>query len=254
MVVFMKTIETVFKEFLDEQRQRLKPRTYRDYEDVVNLFVQYLNSNAYLRLGKEDAERFDVLYNKEGKEYCEIFGPEYIGDSEVEEFLSYYMIRKVSAGVDFMKASVRVTNKLVKWLHANGYMDDEDYEETEENVRELKSDVPEAKELAFLLTEYIESHPVKKYTEELSGYFRIDKIEPGKLWISEDLLLGQAVGPVIVSEEISSKAKVGWTVYLSVGKTGKTWKTSDCRLCLSQVCGRALNFLKSTGYLRIKTR
>jgi len=77
---------------------------------------------------------------------------------------------------------------------------------------------------SLLLIEYIGSHPVKKYTEELSGDFRIDEIEPGKLWLSEDFILGQAVGPVIVSEEISSKVKVGWTVYLIVGKTGKTWK------------------------------
>lgn len=43
-VVFMKTINAVFKEFLDEQRQRLKPRTYEDYEEVINVFVEYLNS------------------------------------------------------------------------------------------------------------------------------------------------------------------------------------------------------------------
>ncbi|WP_440955118.1 hypothetical protein ACSAZK_16545 [Methanosarcina sp. Mfa9] len=36
--------------------------------------------------------------------------------------------------------------------------------------------------------------------------------------------MGQTINPVIVSREISSKAKVGWTVYLAVGKTGKTWK------------------------------
>jgi hypothetical protein len=107
--------------------------------------------------------------------------------------------------------------------HANGYMDTEEYEEAEKNVRELKSDLPGAKN-SLLLIEYIGSHPVKKYTEELSGEFQIDEIEPGKLWLSEYFILGQAVGPVIVSEEISSKAKVGWTVYLIVGKTGKTLK------------------------------
>ena len=223
----MKTIEEVFKDFLNEQRPLLNQETsedYEDYEEVVNLFVQFLNSYAYLNLCEEDAELFDSLYNKEDKEYCEIFGPEYIGDSEVEEFLSNYMIRKVFADVDFLKASVQVISKLVKWLHANGYMDAEDYEEAEKNIRELKSDLPGAKELALLFFEYIESHPIKKYTEELSGEFQIDEIEPGKLWLSEDFILGQAVGPVIVSEEISSKAKVGWTVYLIVGKTGKTWK------------------------------
>lgn len=223
-VIFMKTIEAVFKEFLDEQRQRLKPGTYGDYEEVVNLFVQYLNSYAYLQLGKEDSERFDALYKEEVKEYCDIFGPEYIEYSDIEEFLSYYLIRNVFSGMDILKTSVRVIHKLAKWLHVKGYMKEEEYEEFKENIQELKSDVPGAKELALLLFEYVEFHPVKKYTEELSGYFHIDEIEPGKIWLSEDLILGQAVGPVIVSEEISSKAKVGWTVYLTVGKTGKTWK------------------------------
>jgi hypothetical protein len=227
MVVFMKTIETVLKEFLDEQRQLLNPdksEDYEDYEEVVNLFVQFLNSYAYLNLSEEDAELFDELYNNEDKEYCEIFGPEYIGDSEVEEFLSNYMVREVLADVNFLKITVQVTCKLVRWLHANGYMDEEDYEEAEIIVRELKSDLPEAKELFLLLMEYIESHPVQNYTEELSGEFQIDEIEPGKLWLSENLILGQAVGPVLVSEEISSKAKVGWTIYLVVGETGETWK------------------------------
>lgn len=60
--------------------------------------------------------------------------------------------------------------------------------------------------------------------DRLSGYFKIEKIEPGKLWLFEYYTLGQTVGPVIVSQEISSKEKVGWTVYLSVGKTGATWQ------------------------------
>ena len=60
--------------------------------------------------------------------------------------------------------------------------------------------------------------------DRLSGYFEIEKIEPGKLWLFEYYTLGQTIGPVIVSREISSKAKVGWTVYLAVGKTGETWQ------------------------------
>jgi hypothetical protein len=223
----MKTLGTVLKEFLDEQRQLLnqeKSENYEDYEEVVNLFVQFLNSYAYLNLSEEDAELFDKLYNNEDKEYCEIFGPEYIGDTDVEEFLGNYMIKEVLADIDFLIINVQITCKLLKWLHSNNYMDDEDYEEAEKIVRELKSDLPGAKEFSLLLNEYIKSHPVKKYTEEISSEFQIDEIEPGKLWLSEDLLLGQVVGPVIVSEEVSSKAKVGWTVYLIVGKTGETWK------------------------------
>lgn len=105
-VIFMKTIEEVLKDFLNEQCPLLNQETSEDsedsedYEEVVNLFVQFLNSYAYLNLCEEDTELFDARYNKEDKEYCEIFGPEYIGDSEVEEFLSNYMIREVFADVD----------------------------------------------------------------------------------------------------------------------------------------------------------
>jgi hypothetical protein len=90
----------------------------------------------------------------------------------VEEFLIYYMIRKVFAGTDLLKNSVLVTNKLVKWLHANEYMDDKEYEEIEENVRNLKSDVPGAKEFSLLLFEYIESHPVKKMHQKILRSFQ----------------------------------------------------------------------------------
>jgi len=220
----MKTIEAVFKEFLEEQRQRLKPRTYGDYEDSVNIFVQYLNSYAHLNLGPEDVERFKDLYKKEGKEYCEIFGPEYIGARDLEDFLSDYMIRKVLAGKDFLKTAGRVMGKLAKWLHEKGYMETEEYEKAEEDISELKSQAPKARELSNLLVDYVESHPVKKYSEELEGYFQIDEIKPGKLWLSENFTLGQAVGPVIIPREITKKAEVGWTIYLKVGKTGKNWK------------------------------
>ncbi|AAM06939.1 hypothetical protein [Methanosarcina acetivorans] len=102
-------------------------------------------------------------------------------------------------------------------------MNDEIYEVTQKDVQELKADVPAAKELALLLFEYIESQPLKTYTKRLSGYFKIEKIEPGKLWLYEYYTLGQTICPVIVSEKISSKARVGWTVYLAIGINGNIW-------------------------------
>jgi hypothetical protein len=175
----MKTIETVFKEFLGEQCQRLHPETYGDYEEVIDLFVQFLNGYAYLYLSKEDKEHFNALHNKECKEeykeYCEIFSPEHIEDSEVEGFLSYYMVRNVFLGMDFLKASVRVIHDLVKWMYTNGYMDDKVYEEVEKDVQELKADVPAAKELALLLCEYIESQPLKNTPKDSQAISKLKK-------------------------------------------------------------------------------
>ncbi len=59
----MKTIETVFEEFLDAQRQRLDPETYSDYEDVIDLFSKFLNGYGNLYLGKGDEEFFNALHD-----------------------------------------------------------------------------------------------------------------------------------------------------------------------------------------------
>ena len=92
----MKTIKQVFEEFLKEQQVRLKPSTYRrGYKDAMYLFEQCLNSYAYQYLDEKDSKLFDKLYNEKNKEFCEIFGPDKIGSSEIGEFLDYFMIRKV---------------------------------------------------------------------------------------------------------------------------------------------------------------
>lgn len=220
-------IEAAFKEFLIDKQHILnteQQEDYKDYEEVIDLFTQFLNSYAYLGLDTEDAELFDNLYNTAGKEFCDIFDPEYIGTYDVEEFLGDYMLREVLTEVDFLKTSVKIISELIDWLHSKSIMDEEDYNEAVNILNELKYDVPKAREFAILFMEYIKSHPINKYTEELSGDFTIDEIEPGILWLSEDLVLGQAVGPVVVSQEITTKAKEGWTICATVGKTGKTWK------------------------------
>ncbi|MGB7001019.1 MAG: hypothetical protein WBE22_03245 [Halobacteriota archaeon] len=88
----MKTIKQVFEEFLEEQQVRLKPRTYGGYEDAIYLFELGLNSYAYQYLDDKDSKLFDKLYNEKNKEFCEIFGADKIGSSEIGEFLDYFMI------------------------------------------------------------------------------------------------------------------------------------------------------------------
>ena len=76
-----------------------------------------------------------------------------------------------------------------------------------------------------MILDYVQKHPVKaQYTSDLDAYFRIVKIEPGKLWLEDYLRSGNKVGPVIVSEEINSKCKVGWTICLLLVKTGVVWR------------------------------
>ena len=57
------TIVQVLEEFLSEQRKRLKPKTQKEYEDVIGLLRQPLNSYAYQGLPETEAALFDKYFN-----------------------------------------------------------------------------------------------------------------------------------------------------------------------------------------------
>ncbi len=61
------TIAVVLAQFLDEQEQRLAPKTVAQYRDVVELLQHYLNGYAYLSLDERDAKRFERLQHATGQ-------------------------------------------------------------------------------------------------------------------------------------------------------------------------------------------
>jgi len=185
----------------------------------------YLNNFGHRHLNKTETKRYEKLEASKGENFWEIFGPEHLSSSEIYDFLADFMIREVDGSRPLMETTDRVMSKLVKWLHEKSYMPDKEYEETIKIVKGLKVDLPLVREVTDLRYDYFEKNPVKTdYTSDLDAYFKIVKIEPGKLWLEDYLESGKEIGPVIVSEEISSKCKVGWTISLQVAKTGKVWR------------------------------
>src|SRR6266567_6840381 len=110
------TIDEVLEDFLVEQRQRLSARTFRNYEEVVDLLRHSLESYAYQSLDATERTRWEAEFeaNEEGA-FCRLFGPEKIPEN-LGEFLDYFMVSKVIAGQELLKASGTVTGKLVRWL------------------------------------------------------------------------------------------------------------------------------------------
>ncbi len=101
----MVTIDDAFEAFLAEQRERLPARTLRNYEDVVHLLRDSLNGYAYDSLGKSEQMRWRAAFDGGDEEaYCHLFGPEKIVD-HLGEFLGWFMVRKVMAGEDLLRAS-----------------------------------------------------------------------------------------------------------------------------------------------------
>jgi len=212
------SIRKALNEFLSEQKERLTEKTYKGYESVIELFTIFLNGYGHTSFdGDEHENLFQAMEN--GIEFIDIFGVEKITYPAIHEFLGYFLIRKAMVSESFLKTTGTVMKKLVKWLYDQQYISKEEFEEQMEIVNELKDDLPLVERVGRLL---FELHKFSSITEENfeeygEDYFTITKVEKRKLWLQGDLNLDLEIGPVIVTEEISSLCKTGWQVYLSLG-------------------------------------
>ena len=101
------TIDDALERFLADQRARLSERTYHRYEEVIRLLRHSLDDYAYSSLSTAEQARWQKAYD-EGDEqaYRHLFGPERIVE-HLGSFLDWFMVRKVMAGQELLKASGR---------------------------------------------------------------------------------------------------------------------------------------------------
>ena len=222
------TIAEVLAEFLHEQEQRLSPKTFAQYRDVVELLQHCLNGYAYASLDELDAKRFDRLYKAKGddhREFCQIFGPEHILPN-VGEFLGYFMVRKVVASRALLRAAGTVTKRLAAWLAEHGYADAEAAELAAERGAEAARELPKADELAARLQAFAEAQADPDAADQLEDQFQITRVEPGRIWLA-GLLDGRERGPIQLPEELSRRCQVGWTVSGVIGRVGRRWQVLE---------------------------
>lgn len=222
-------IEQVLSRFLEDRRKRLKPSTMRKYEDIIGLFQDSMDGYAHQYLDKSEAALFDSLYNAEGdahREFCQVFSPEKI-PVNVGEFLGYFMPRKVICGKELLKAAGTVMKKLGKWLAEQGYIDDESAANMAGRGQEAAKKLPAAETLAEMLYDYANDHPVSRWTDEIEDYFTVEKVEPGKLYLSSFTAGDEPEEDIIVlslPKRITNMVEVGWDISLFIGKTKKGWQ------------------------------
>jgi len=218
------TIAEALAQFLAEQKQRLAPKTFAQYERVIELLQDSLNRYAYQSLDEAQSELFDGLYNAKGddhREFCEIFGPEHILPN-VGEFLGYFMVRKVIAGKDLLRAAGTVTKKLARWLADKGYAQPEEVEDAEERGASAAKDLPEAEELASRLRDFADRQKRGGESNEVEDQFLITHVEGGEIWL-EGMLDGRELGPIALPGDLPHRCKVGWTVSGVVGRVRNKW-------------------------------
>lgn len=215
-------VEDVFEAFLDEQRKRLKPRTFRRYKDVIGLFHHYLNAYGHQELvSGAELTLYERLFIRQNEEFCSIFGPEKIVDG-LSTFLNYFMIRKVMASEALLRSAGTVTKKLVRWLLENEYIRREKAGEAMVLASEASKELPAAERLARLLYDYTQGHVPHYWTAELDDYFVVRAVEPGVLFLS-GLTADTGTVEVNVPKEITDHCKEGWQINLLLVKTRNGW-------------------------------
>ena len=222
------TIAEVFVAFLDEQERPVSRATFSQYDSVVRLLTASLNGYAYDGLDAEEAEFFDRLYSARGdehREFCEVFGPEHILPN-LDEFLGYFMVRKVWASKQLLRAAGTVTRKLARWLADKEYVDAVSAREARELGAEAARSLPEAEDLGDALRDLAARLPPGEPPEQREDYFTIARVEGDRIWLSS-LHRGDEVGPVVLPPELAARCPEGWSISGLVGHFGGTWAFLD---------------------------
>ncbi len=215
------TIDQALDDFLEAQRVRLAATTYRRYSDVVSLLRDALNNYSYQALSDAERKRWEAAFEA-GDEaaFCKLFGPEKIV-AELGGFLDWFMVRKVIASDDLLRAAGTVIKKLVRWLHAQGHVNEQDASDAVERGNGAARDLPAASRLTDALSDLCAAAPaidVDDVADEdwVEDTLPITRIEAGKLWLGER-------GPLKLPRRATDNARIGWEVWVVIAHHRGRW-------------------------------
>ena len=107
-------LKDVFEQFLAEQQAQLAPKTYREYASVMDLFAHQLEGYGWNNI-PQGTKAYEAAKKKD-RSFIELYNHTHI-ESNVREFLDYFVPRKVMAGNEFiLKTCPRVIRKLLRWM------------------------------------------------------------------------------------------------------------------------------------------
>jgi len=147
-----------------------------------------LNGYGHTGLSELERKRWERAYEAGDEDAsCHLMGPEQLVDN-IGEFLGYFMIRKVAAGQELLRAAGTVTKSLAKWLHQQGWIDDDALAVGVDRGGDAARDLPKADKLAGLLWDLAQRAPriddpdAVADEDWVEDYLQIERVEPGALW------------------------------------------------------------------------
>ena len=220
------SIDAVLAEFLAEQRERLAASTFQRYAGIVDLLRSCLNGYGYQSLTGAEAERWRAAFDAGDEDaFTRLCDSQQIVEN-YGEFLGYFMIRKVAASQQELKAAATVTKKLARWLAQHNYIEKEAADDAHERAAEAGRDLPRADKLGEYLFRLTRQTRLPADVDDIADedwvedYLPITRVEDGRLWFGD-------VGPVAVPKEASDLAEVGWDVTIVLARVGRGWQVVE---------------------------
>ncbi len=150
--------------------------------DVVDLLVSSLNNYGHDTLSEPERRLFTEAYDGGDEQaFCHLFGPEKIPE-HLGSFLGYFMVRKVFASRELLRAAGTVSGRLVRWLEREGYVEADVAAEAIERAKAAAHDLPRADRLGELLADLTDADPpgLEELADDcfVEDYLPIERIEP----------------------------------------------------------------------------
>ncbi len=215
------SIADLFAAFLADQRARLAPRTWHRYEAVVELFSDYLDRYAHESLDPSERRLWEAMVEDDEHAFIQLFGADKVVDN-LGGFLGHFMICKVAAGEDLLRAAGTVTKKLALWLADHGHLSVDDARGAAELGGAAARELPRAERLSRLLYDHSRRSPADPAGDGEVDFVEdrlvIERVEPGMLWFEG------GIGPVEVPEAASALAQPGWSLSVVLERRLGRWR------------------------------
>lgn len=111
---------------------------------------------------------------------------------------------------------------MARWLHQQGWIDDEALAIAVDRGGDAARDLPKAEELASLLYELTQRSPRVDDPDAVADddwvedQLKIERVEPG-------LVLRRGVGPLKVPKQVAELAQAGWNVIVVLARVQGAW-------------------------------
>ena len=212
------TIKEALDEFYAEQEKRLAPSTLDRYSGLLAFLMTFLDRYGEGYLNGPEL----TMYQREGRSFCQLFGPEKI-PLFLPEFLGRFLLHRVLYAGNLIRGAGAVTKKLGAWLKDRGYISPQEAEEMLTVGKRASKELPMAEKFGHKVFEHTSVIPYPEGMERLEELFWVEKVEKGRLFLTA----GTRKVTLELPEELTELCRPGWLAHFCLIRTPSGWRVVD---------------------------